>query len=72
VSEVIAWAFVFGGALAAIAAAQCLKFYILRRWQVRLRLPDPVAYTDAPSFRCDVEIVLRIHSSKPVRVSFAR
>ena len=35
-------------------------------------LPDPVAYTDAPSFRCDQEIVLRIHSSKPVRARFRR
>jgi hypothetical protein len=71
-SEVIAWALVFAGALTAVAAVQCLKLYVLRRWETRLRLPDPVAYTDAPSFRCDTEIVLRIHSSKPVRICFAR
>src|SRR5262245_13626295 len=70
--ELISWTVVFVGVLTAITAAQSLQFYVLRHWRARVDLPDTVAYTDAPSFRCDQEIVLRIHSSKPVRARFRR
>jgi N,N-dimethylformamidase len=68
----LAWTFVVAAAIVAIAAAQFLKLYILRRWSTQVRLTDPVGYTDAPSFGCDKEIALRIHSSKPVKVRFNR
>jgi hypothetical protein len=72
VVTLIAWTIVLAGAVAAVAAVQCLWLDVLRRGRVQLRLPDPVAYTDRPSFCCASEIVLRIHSSKPVRVRFNR
>jgi hypothetical protein len=72
VVEIITWVVALGGAITVIAAAQCLQLYVRRRWHARLRLPDPAAYTDAPSFRCDIDIVLHIHSSRPVRIHFRR
>lgn len=71
-SEVIAWTIFLLGALVPIAAVQFLQLYVLRRWRARVRLPDPVAYVDDPSVRCDAELVLRIHSSEPVRIRFLR
>ena len=68
----LAWAFVAVAVVLTVAALQCVQLYILRRWRARVRLPDPVAYTDTPSFYCDREITLRIHTSKPVRIRFSR
>lgn len=72
VIELVAWLLVLVGATVAIAAVQCLQLYVRRRWQARVRLPDPVAYTDRPSFVCDDEIELRVHSSRPVVARFRR
>ncbi len=72
----LAWMLVIGGIIAAVTAgittALWIQYFILRRWRARVRLPDPVAYTDVPSYRCDKEIILRIHSSKPIRILFNR
>lgn len=70
--NLIAWAVAFAVVLSAIICALWIQLFIRRRWHSRVRLPDPVAYTDVPSFRCDQEIVLRIHSSEPVGVVFNR
>jgi hypothetical protein len=74
--NLLAWVLVVGGAIAAatagITAALWVQYFILRRWRARVRLPDPVAYADVPSFRCDQEIIMRIHSTKPVRIVFHR
>jgi hypothetical protein len=48
VVALIAWTIVLAGALAAVAAVQCLWLDVLRRGRARVRLPDPVAYTDRP------------------------
>lgn len=71
-NNVLGWSLVFGVVVAAIAAAEWYQFFVRRRWRTRVRLPDPVAYTDVPSFCCNTEIVLRIHSSKPVNIRFSR
>jgi N,N-dimethylformamidase len=68
----IAWAFALAGILAGVAALEWYQLYVRCRWRTKVQLPDPVAYTDAPDFRCDQEIALRIHSTKPVRVRFNR
>ncbi len=74
--NLLAWLLVIGGIIAAVTAGITttlwIQYFILRRWRARVRLPDPVAYTDVPSYRCDKEIILRIHSSKPVRILFNR
>jgi N,N-dimethylformamidase len=71
-ANILAWAFLLGAVVVAVGAAQCIKLFVLRRWHARVRLPDPVSYTDVPSFSCDKDIVLRIHSSKPVRIRIHR
>ncbi len=71
-SNLIAWAFASAVVLSAVICALWIQLFIRRRWRSRVRLPDPVAYTDLQSFRCDQEIVLRIHSSEPVGVVFSR
>lgn len=70
--EVFVSLLILGIAFLVGAGLQCVQLYVRRRWYARLRLPDPVAYTDLPSFRCDSEIVLRIHSTRPVRIRFRR
>ncbi|MGH9689158.1 MAG: N,N-dimethylformamidase beta subunit family domain-containing protein, partial [Candidatus Acidiferrales bacterium] len=71
-ADVVAWALVIAIALGGIAGAEWVQLFARRRWHVRVKLPDPVAYTDAPSFFADSEIAIRIHSSKPVRVRWSR
>jgi N,N-dimethylformamidase len=68
----IAWILAFAFVLSAITGALWIQLFIRRRWHSRVSLPDPVAYTDAPSFRGDQEICLRIHSSALVNVVFSR
>ncbi|MGO9125727.1 MAG: N,N-dimethylformamidase beta subunit family domain-containing protein [Terriglobales bacterium] len=70
--DLLAWAVLLGGAIGVVAGVQYLQCFVLQRWRVRVVLPDPVAFCDAPSFRRDKEIVLRIHSSQPVTVCFSR
>jgi N,N-dimethylformamidase len=71
-ANLLSWAFLVGMAVAILAITQWYQLFFRRRWVVSVRLPDPVAYSDTPSFRSDQEIVIRIHSSKPVRVYFSR
>ena len=70
--DLIAWLIFLAAAIILIACLECLDLFILRRWRSSIRLPDPVAYTDVPSFAADSEIILRVHSTKPARVNFSR
>lgn len=68
----VAWLIFLFGVIVFIAAVECIELFIRRRWHSTVRLPDPVAYTDSPSFPADATIALRIHSSQATHIRFSR
>ncbi len=52
----------------AFAAAQHVYLYILKKWNIHVRLPDPVAYLPVHSIKQGEPLSLCIHTHKPAVV----
>ena len=70
--SLVAWLIFLFGVICFIAGVECIELFIRRRWHSNVRLPDPVAYTDSPSFPADASIILRVHSSQATHIRFNR